>query len=86
VAEQGYADFDAAPWWYVAGPSGTPLKVVKKLSHEIVKGIKSESAIRKIRDAGASELPGDTEDLARHMMAENRKWRYVINAANIQRQ
>jgi tripartite-type tricarboxylate transporter receptor subunit TctC len=86
VAEQGYADFDAAPWWYVAAPSGTRLEVVKKLSHEIVKGIKSEPAIKKIRDAGASELPGDAEDLARHMVAENRKWKYVINAANIQRQ
>jgi hypothetical protein len=51
-----------------------------------VKGIKSEPAIKKIRDAGASELPGDAEDLARHMVAENRKWKYVIDAANIQRQ
>ena len=59
---------------------------MKKLSHEIVKGIKSEPAIKKIRDAGASELPGDAEDLARHMVAENKKWKYVIDAANIQRQ
>jgi tripartite-type tricarboxylate transporter receptor subunit TctC len=86
VAEQGYADFDAAPWWYVAAPAGTRREVVKKLSYEIVKGIKSEPVIKKIRDAGASELPGDSEDLIRHMVAENRKWKYVIDAANIQRQ
>ena len=86
VAEQGYADFDAAPWWYVAAPAGTRLEVVNKLSYEIVKGIKSELAIKKIRDAGASELPGYAEDLTKYMEAENRKWRYVIDAANIQRQ
>jgi tripartite-type tricarboxylate transporter receptor subunit TctC len=86
VAEQGYADFDAAPWWYVAAPAGTRREVVKKLSYEIVKGIKSEPVIKKIRDAGASELPGDAEDLARHMVAENRKWKSVIDTANIQRQ
>ena len=86
VAEQGYADFDAAHWWYVAAPAGTRLEVVNKLSDEIVKGIKCEPAIKKIRDAGASELPGNAEDLARHIVAENRKWKYVIGAANIQRQ
>ena len=46
VAEQGYADFDAAHWWYVAAPAGTRLEVVNKLSDEIVKGIKSEPAIK----------------------------------------
>jgi len=86
VAEQGYVDFDAAYWWYVAAPVGTRVEVVNKLSDEIVKGIKSEPAIKKIRDAGASALPGNAEDLARYMVAENRKWKYVIGAANIQRQ
>ena len=71
--------------WFAA-PAGTRLEVVNKLSDEIVKGIKSEPAIKKIRDAGASALPGNAEDLARYMVAENRKWKYVIGAANIQRQ
>jgi tripartite-type tricarboxylate transporter receptor subunit TctC len=86
VAEQGYADFDAAPWWYVAAPAGTRREVVKKLSYEIVKRIKSEPVIKKIRDAGASELSGDAEDLARHMVAKNRKWKSVIDTAKIQGQ
>jgi tripartite-type tricarboxylate transporter receptor subunit TctC len=86
VAEQGYPDFDAAHWWYVAAPAGTRLEVVNKLSDEIVKGITREPAIKKIRDAGASELFGNAEALASHMVAENRKWKYVIGAANIQRQ
>ena len=86
VAEQGHADFDAAPWWYVAAPSGTRLAVVKNLSHEIVKGIKSEPAAKMIRDAGVSALSGNADDLAGLMVAENRKWKHVIEAANMQRQ
>jgi len=86
VAEQGYPDFDTAHWWYVAAPAGTRLEIVNKLSDEIVKGIACEPVIKKIRDAGASERPGNAEDLARHMVAENRKWKYVIDAANIQKQ
>lgn len=86
VAEQGYPDFDAAHWWYVAAPAGTRLDVVNRLSDAVVKGIECEPAIKRIRDAGASELPGNAEDLSRHIVAENRKWKYVIGAASIQRQ
>jgi tripartite-type tricarboxylate transporter receptor subunit TctC len=86
IAEQGYPDFDAALWWYIAAPAGTRLEVVKKLSDEIVKGIKSETAIRKIREAGALEHPGNTEDLARHIIAERIKWKKVIEAAKLEPQ
>ena len=86
MAEQGYADFDAAPWWYVAAPAGTPAEIVKKLSDEIVKGIKSEPVIKKIRDAGAAELPGDAAALVKQMESENVKWKKVIDAAKLEPQ
>jgi len=86
IAEQGYPDFEAALWWYVAAPAGTRLEVVKKLSDEIVKGIKSETAIRKIRESGASERPGNAEDLAKHITAERIKWKMVIEAAKLEPQ
>jgi tripartite-type tricarboxylate transporter receptor subunit TctC len=86
IAEQGYPDFEASLWWYIAAPAGTRLELVKKLSDEIVKGIKSETVIRKIREVGASERPGNTEDLARHMAAERIKWKKVIEAARLQPQ
>jgi tripartite-type tricarboxylate transporter receptor subunit TctC len=85
VAEQGYPDFDTAHWWYVAAPAGTRLEMVNRLSDEIVKGIAGEQAIKKIRDAGATERPGKAEDLAKHMAAENKKWKYVIDAAKLER-
>ena len=37
-------DFEASLWWYIAAPAGTRLELVKKLSDEIVKGIKSGGA------------------------------------------
>ena len=86
IAEQGYPGFDAAPWWYVAAPAGTPADIVKKLSDEITKGIRSEAVIEKIRDAGAAELPGDAEALTKHMVAENAKWKKVIEAAKLEQQ
>jgi tripartite-type tricarboxylate transporter receptor subunit TctC len=86
IAEQGFPGFDAAPWWYVAAPAGTPADIVKKLSDELVKASKSADVIKKIRDAGASELGGSSEDLAKHMVAENVKWKKVIDAAGLEKQ
>jgi tripartite-type tricarboxylate transporter receptor subunit TctC len=84
IAEQGYPDFEAALWWYIAAPAGTRRELVNKLSQAIVEGIGSETAIRKIRNAGASARPGNAEDLARHISAETIKWKGVIDAARLE--
>ncbi len=86
VAEQGFSGFDAAPWWYVAAPAGTPPEIVQKLSDELVKASKSPDVIKRIRDAGAAELGGSSEDLVKHMAAENIKWKKVIDAAKLEPQ
>src|SRR5688572_10158426 len=86
IAEQGHAGFDAAPWWYAAAPAGTPAEIVKKLTDEILRGLKLEAVIKKIRDAGASELPGDAEALTKHIAAETTKWKKVIETAKLEPQ
>lgn len=86
IAEQGFDGFDAAPWWYVAAPAGTPKEIVSKLSAELVKGGKSEAVIKKIRDAGASELIGTDVELAEHIKKETVKWKKVVEAAGLQPQ
>jgi tripartite-type tricarboxylate transporter receptor subunit TctC len=86
IAEQGYPDFEASLWWYIAAPAGTRLELVKKLSDNIVQGLKSEPVVRKIRACGASERAGNTEELARHIDAERTKWKKVIEAAKLKPQ
>ena len=86
IEEQGFPGFDAAPWWYVAAPAGTPKEITARLSGEIVKGGKSEAVIKKIRDAGASELIGSDEELAQHITRETAKWKKVVDAAKLQPQ
>jgi tripartite-type tricarboxylate transporter receptor subunit TctC len=86
IAEHGYPDFDASLWWYIAAPAGTRLELVKKLSDKIVQGLNSETVVRKIRECGASERPGNTEELARHIGAERTKWKKVIEAAKLEPQ
>ena len=64
IAEHGYPDFEASMWWYVAAPAGTRLELVTKLSDKIVQGLQSEAVVRKVRESGASERPGNAEELA----------------------
>jgi hypothetical protein len=59
---------------------------VKKLSEEILRGLGLEATIKKIRDAGASELPGDASALTKHIVAETAKWKKVIEAAKLEAQ
>ena len=86
IAEQGFPGFDAAPWWYVAAPAGTPPEIVKKLSDELVRASKLPEVIKRIRDAGAAELGGSSEDLVAKMVAENAKWKKVVDAAKLEKQ
>lgn len=86
IAEQGFDGFDAAPWWYVSAPAGTPKEIVQKLSDELVKGGKTPATIKKIRDAGASELVGSSDELAAHIKSETVKWKKVVEAAKLEPQ
>ncbi|QQS14185.1 MAG: tripartite tricarboxylate transporter substrate binding protein [Rhodospirillales bacterium] len=83
IAESGVPGYEAAPWWYVAAPAGTPADIVKKLSDEIVRGVKSADMDKRIRDAGAAPLPGTHEELARHIASETVKWKKVVDAAGL---
>ncbi len=86
IAEQGFDGFDAAPWWYVAAPAGTPKEIVQKLSDELVKGGKLPAVIKKIRDAGASDLIGTADELSEHIKKETVKWKKVVDAAGLKPQ
>jgi len=83
IAESGVPGYEAAPWWYVSAPAGTPVDIVKKLSDEIVRGIKLPDIEKKIRDAGAAPLPGTSEELAKHIATETVKWKKVADAAGL---
>ena len=83
VAEQGYADFDATLWWYLAAPAGTRLDLVNKLSLAVANGIRSEAMVRKIRNVGVLELSSHPEDLVARIAAERAKWKKVIAYAGL---
>jgi tripartite-type tricarboxylate transporter receptor subunit TctC len=83
IAESGVPGYDAAPWWYVAAPAGTPPDIVKKLSDEVVRGVQLPEVVQKIRDAGMSPMIGASDVLAKHIAAETVKWKKVADTAGL---
>lgn len=83
VAEQGYPDFDATLWWYLAAPAGTRLDLVKKLSLAVENGLRSEAMVAKFRNVGVLELSSCPEDLVIRIASEKAKWKKVIEQAGL---
>ncbi|TCH98340.1 tripartite tricarboxylate transporter substrate binding protein [Roseococcus sp. SYP-B2431] len=86
IAEQGYAGFDAAPWWHVSAPAGTPTEILRKLSDELVRAMTLPDVIRRVRESGASELGGSGDELAQRIVTETPKWRQIVAAAGLEPQ
>ena len=66
--------------------TGSFYSIVKKLSDEMVRASKLPDVIKRIRDAGAADLGGSSEDLAKHIAAETLKWKKVVEAAKLEPQ
>jgi tripartite-type tricarboxylate transporter receptor subunit TctC len=84
VGEQGFGDYAATLWWYVAAPAGTRLSTVRHYSDALIESLGSELMIGRMKSAGALPTPRCAEDLAEHIAGESNRWGRVIRAAGIE--
>jgi len=83
IAEAVVPGYDAVVWLYVAAPAKTPPEIVKLLSDEITRGVKSDELQAKMRRVGALPMPGTSEQLAKHIATETVRWKKIIDAAGL---
>jgi tripartite-type tricarboxylate transporter receptor subunit TctC len=83
IAEAAVPGYDAVVWLYVAAPAKTPPEIVKRLSDEIVKGVRSDEMQAKMRSVGALPMPGSAEELAKHISVETTRWKKIVDAAGL---
>jgi tripartite-type tricarboxylate transporter receptor subunit TctC len=86
VSEQGFGEFNATLWFYVAAPTGIRRALVKELSDTIVTRLASRPLVTAIRSIGVLEAPRCAEDLTAHIAAETVKWKSVIATAGLEPQ
>jgi len=86
IAEAGVPGYEAAIWWGLFSPAGTPKAIVDRLSKELGVILSSEDTRKIYESQGAeAELLGPAE-FVKYIQAETIKWGKVIKDAGIKPQ
>jgi tripartite-type tricarboxylate transporter receptor subunit TctC len=83
IAEAGVKGYDAAAWFALFAPAGTPAEIVAKLAEETQRALNAADVRDKLLGLGAQPVGGSPEDLERFVAAEIAKWARVIQNANV---
>jgi tripartite-type tricarboxylate transporter receptor subunit TctC len=87
LADRTLPGFEAATWYGLYAPKGTPRDIVQKMHQAYLKALGDKDWVKKMTDQGIKMLPDAQvapEAFAQHTAAEIEKWRKVAAQANIQ--
>ncbi len=83
LAEAGVAGYMAESWYAVYAPAGTPAAVVARLNAALKQAVKSDNFRRRVEAEGLVSNVGTPADLERYVLAEQLRWRRVVQDARI---
>jgi tripartite-type tricarboxylate transporter receptor subunit TctC len=83
IAEAGLPGFEAANWWGIAAPAGTPAPIIARLHKEISAVLDSDEAKAQFDKDGAVIVPMTTPEFAKFWESELEKWGRVVKEAKI---
>jgi len=78
INESGYKGFDAATWFGLLAPAGTPKEVIAKLNAEFNKALKLPELSKRLSDEGADPAGGTPEQFAALIRDEIPRWGKVV--------
>ena len=74
VAEQGFANFNAAPWAGFFAPKGTPKPVVDKLALDLADVLKQADVAQKMNDLGSTVVGNKPDEFRQFVMRQIEMW------------
>ncbi len=83
LREQGFAGFDAAPFYGVLGPAGMDPAVVQKLNVSLVKALQSPAVRDKLHELGFDVIASTPDAYAKLIRDEIDRWSAVVREQNI---
>jgi len=83
LREQGFAGFDAAPFYGVLGPAGMDAAVTQKLNATLVKALQSPALRDKLQDLGFDVIASTPEAYAKVIRDEIERWSAVVREQSI---
>lgn len=83
IAETELPGFDAATWFALVAPTGTPRDVVARLNAEVTRLVDQPDTRQRFADLGMSIGAGTPDALDAYIRSEINKWSKVIKDADI---
>ena len=83
VAEAAVADFEAATWFALVAPAGTPRDVLRRLNVEVQHALAQADVKLRLVGLGMTSEESTPEGLDAYIRTEIVKWRKVIRDADI---
>jgi tripartite-type tricarboxylate transporter receptor subunit TctC len=83
VAEQGYPGFETSQWYGIIVPLRTPDAIVKKLSAEIAKAVKSPEVLARFHDDGTLAVGNTPAEFAEFIRKEQVRWGEVVRKSGV---
>ena len=81
--EQGFAGFTGSTWAGMLAPAATPKDIIKRMSDEVSKIIRSEETRAKLDAMGTFAAGGTPEEFDAFIASETTKWAGVIKDAGV---
>jgi tripartite-type tricarboxylate transporter receptor subunit TctC len=85
IAEAGIPGFEAALWFGLMAPAGTPRPIVDTLSRAANEALQSETVREAFRKQFITPLGGTPEDFRRTIAEETERWTAVVAATGLKR-
>ena len=86
IDEAGVPGYQAATWWGIAVPAGTPAPIVERLNKEMNAFLNSDEVKAIFDKQGATPVPMSVAEFNKFYDDELVKWGKVVKAANIKQQ
>jgi len=83
VAEQGYPGFETSQWYGLIGPARLPDSVIKRLSGEAAKAVRSKAVLDRLATESAIPVGSTPQEFAQFIAKEQARWKEVIQKAHI---
>lgn len=83
IAESGVPGYEAANWWGVVSPAGTPAAAVKKLHSELSALLASAETQKWFATEGAEVVSKNPQEFGKFIVSEMDKWGKVVKQAGI---
>ena len=83
VAESGYPNVTASPWFGLGGPAGLTREMVTRMNGALVKGMQSKEVVDRFTAIGAVIHTSTPDEFAAFIRTEHARWGDVIRQAGI---